>query len=90
MSKPTRRERKLKQAGKSEGYILGYAEGYAKGLYDGNPFNKMIEALSNFADTVSKAVKEHPEILEQLKEQNKKISAESLEAPEFDEEEATE
>ena len=66
MSKTTRRERKALTASKQEGYSLGYAEGYAKGLYDGNPFNKMVEALSSLVNNFSEAVKKNPELLAEL------------------------
>lgn len=66
MRKLKRRERKALNAGYSEGYKLGYAEGYAKGLHDGNPFNIMIEALSNLVQNISEAVKNNPELLAEL------------------------
>ena len=66
MRKLKRRERKALNAGYSEGYNLGFAEGYAKGLHDGNPFNVMIEALSNLALNFSEAVKNNPELLAEL------------------------
>lgn len=64
MSKLSRRERKRIKAGESTGYALGYAEGYAKGLHDGNPFNAVVEALSNMCKTIMN----NPELMKQAKE----------------------
>lgn len=57
MSKRSRRDRKQF----NQGYSLGYAEGYAKGLYDGNPFNSIIKAISNLVESI----KSNPELMEQ-------------------------
>jgi len=70
MRKLKRRERKALNAGYSEGYKLGYAEGYAKGLYEGNPFNKMIECLSSVACSIQDAIKDNPELLAELNKRN--------------------
>lgn len=60
--KPSRRYRKIYNLGKRDGYELGYAQG----LHDGNPFNSMIEALSNFAKSLNEAVKRNPNLLAEL------------------------
>ena len=57
--KKTRRDRKNYNQGYQEGYLTGYAQG----LYDGNPFNKIIKALSNLAENI----KDNPELIEALK-----------------------
>ena len=44
--KRTRRERKAYEQGRA----AGYAEGYKNGLHDGNPFNAIIDAVTNFAE----------------------------------------
>ena len=41
MSKMSKRERKIYNLGKQAGYY----EGYSKGLYDGNPFNAIMESI---------------------------------------------
>ena len=58
----SRRNRKIYNLGKRDGYALGYAQG----LHDGNPFNSMIEALSNFAKSLNEAVKQNPNLLKAL------------------------
>ena len=45
----TRRDRK----NYNEGHADGFAEGYKQGLHDGNPFNRIIEALSDMVKTVT-------------------------------------
>lgn len=62
--KMSRKERRIYNIGKKE----GYAEGYAQGLYDGNPFNRMIDAVKSMVDKMTT-----PEVLkaiEQMKEVN--------------------
>lgn len=63
--KKSKHDRKMFNQGKQAGYHEGYYEGYKKGLYDGNPFNAMIDALSNLANSLSEAIKENPELLEE-------------------------
>lgn len=58
----SRRNRKIYNLGKRDGYALGYAQG----LHDGNPFNSMIEALSNFAKSFAEAVKQNPNLLAEI------------------------
>lgn len=70
--KSTRQIRKAYKQGKRDGYDIGYLQG----LYDGNPFNAMIKSLSNLAKAFSDAVKEHPELLQEL---NKHDEEEELE-----------
>lgn len=36
-----------------DGYDAGYGAGYTKGLHDGNPLNKVQEALSNFSKSLA-------------------------------------
>lgn len=59
----TRRERKAFNLGKQ----VGYSEGYARGFHDGNPFNAIIEAISNMADTIADAMKKDPQLAEEIK-----------------------
>lgn len=47
-------------------YNDGYCEGYIKGLHDGNPFVAMGEALSKLAKVITDTIEEHPELLQQL------------------------
>ena len=81
MVKMSRSERKAYNAGKREGREIGWLEGYAKGLYDGNPFNKMLEAISSMV----KAIQDNPELMaEAMKQRAAGIEAE-LEAEEENE-----
>lgn len=66
MKKLSRRERKAYE----EGRAAGYAEGYKNGLYDGNPFNALIDCLRECLNVVADAVKDNPELLKQIQEQN--------------------
>lgn len=66
MKKLSRRERKIYE----EGRAAGYAEGYKNGLYDGNPFNALIDGLRERLNVVADAVKDNPELLKQIQEQN--------------------
>lgn len=61
--KMSRAERKAFNLGKQIGKQTGYSEGYAKGLYDGNPFNKMIDAVKSLMDKMTS-----PELIEAIKE----------------------
>ena len=55
--KMSRAERKAFNYGKK----VGYLEGYAKGVYDGNPFNKILETVQEMVKTHTK-----PEIIEAM------------------------
>ena len=55
----SRRTRKLINEIKVESYARGYAEGYAKGLHDGNPFNAIVDAVTNMVNTLN----DNPELL---------------------------
>lgn len=57
--KMSRAERKAFNLGKQ----VGYSEGYAKGLYDGNPFNKMLDSIRSLMENLTR-----PEVLKMLKE----------------------
>ena len=57
--KMSRSKRKAYNQGRRDGQQIGYFEGYAKGLHDGNPFNKIIEAVSNLAKTIA----DNPELM---------------------------
>lgn len=73
--KMSKSERKAYNQGKRDGQQIGYFEGYAKGLHDGNPFNALMEAVSNFVKTIG----ENPEIMAEAMKQRAK-SPEELEA----------
>lgn len=49
MMKMSRHERNIFNQGKKSGFAAGYAEGYSKGIYDGNPFNKLADAIVNMS-----------------------------------------
>lgn len=66
MKKFTRRERKIYKAGKTAGYM----DGYAKGLYDGNPFNNLVDSLAAAARNLGETMKD-PEVIKAIKEQRK-------------------
>ena len=66
--KMSRTERKAYKQGKRDGYM----DGYVKGLYDGNPFNKIIEAISSMVDTITA----NPELMAVVMKQNNKTPAE--------------
>ena len=53
----SRAERKAFNYGKK----VGYLEGYAKGVYDGNPFNRILETAQEMIKTLIK-----PEIIEAM------------------------
>lgn len=57
--KMSRAKRKAFNLGKQ----VGYSEGYAKGLYDGNPFNKMLDSIRSLKENLTR-----PENLKMLKE----------------------
>ncbi len=59
---PSRKYRKAYKLGRRDGYELGYLQG----LHDGNPFNSMLEALSNLAKSLNEAVKQNPDLLKAL------------------------
>lgn len=61
--KMSRHDRKIFNQGKA----AGFAEGYAKGLYDGNPFNKIMEAVQEMADNITKTFSD-PELIKALEE----------------------
>ena len=71
--KMSRAERKAYNKGKCDGYM----DGYVKGLYDGNPFNKIVEALSSMVDTI----KANPELMAEVMKQRNK-TADELETEE--------
>ena len=71
--KMSRAERKAYNKGKRDGYM----DGYVKGLYDGNPFNKIVEALSSMVDTI----KANPELMAEVMKQRNK-TADELETEE--------
>ena len=56
----TRRERKIYNAGKAD----GYAAGYSQGMHDGNPFVLIAETLGRAID----AITTDPDVLKALKE----------------------
>lgn len=58
--KMSKTERKAFNQGKALGYTEGYAEGYVKGYKEGNPFNSLIEAITEITCNISKAM-ENPE-----------------------------
>ena len=68
--KMSRAERKSFNLGKQ----VGYSEGYAKGLYDGNPFNHMIDAMRAMSESVT-----GPEVLKIVKEAKEAEDAEDAE-----------
>lgn len=47
--KKSRRDRKMYNEGKRDGYL----EGYKQGLHDGNPFNALIETCMKVAKALS-------------------------------------
>lgn len=67
--KMSKAERKAYNQGKRDGKQIGYMEGYAKGLHDGNPFVAMGEALSKLAKVITDTIEEHPELLQQLNQE---------------------
>jgi len=70
----------------NEGHADGWAEGYKQGLHDGNPFNRVIEAISVMVKTIT----DNPELMaEALKKAGKtpeELDAE-IEAEESEDEE---
>lgn len=67
--KKTKAEREAYNAGKHDGYM----EGYAKGFYNGNPFNKILDALKNVVEILMT-----PEVLQALIEVKEKAEKEKL------------
>ena len=59
MSKLSRHERKIYNAGRAAGYI----EGYKDGIHDGNPFTRAIEAINKFIDNLPEMTPEQLEAL---------------------------
>lgn len=57
--KMSRAKRKAFNLGK----LAGYSEGYAKGLYDGNPFNRILDTAKSLIEKMT-----NPEIIEAIKE----------------------
>ena len=51
------------------GYCEGYCKGYFQGLHDGNPFVAIGEALSKLAKMIADTIEEHPELLQQLNQE---------------------
>ena len=78
--KMSRRERRIFEAGKRAGFEVGYE----KGLYDGNPFNRIIEAVSELAETLQEAMENNPEFAEQVRlmQENPELYNELLEIEE--------
>ena len=76
-----RSERKAYNQGKRE----GYKDGYVKGLYDGNPFNKIVDALVEMANTITA----NPELMAEIirsktaEEWDAELAAEDLEDKEI-------
>ena len=66
--KMSRRERKIFEAGKRAGFEVGFGAGYEKGLYDGNPFNAIVEATKTLAVTLNEKLKD-PAFIEYLERQ---------------------
>lgn len=56
--KMSRAERKSFNLGKR----VGYSEGYVKGLHDGNPFNRMTDAIRSMKENLTR-----PEVRKCLK-----------------------
>lgn len=52
MKRAEKKARKMSRA-ERRAFNEGYAAGYTKGLYDGNPFNKLVEACGNLAKNLS-------------------------------------
>jgi len=65
--KLSKAERKAYKAGRQAGYV----DGYVKGLHDGNPFNKLADAVRKMGYVVTS-----PEFLEALKAANDEEEAE--------------
>ena len=61
--KKSKRERKAFNEGKR----AGYTEGYLQGLYDGNPFNKIVDACRDMIDTLITSLSD-PEFVKMLEE----------------------
>lgn len=63
--KLTRRERKIYNNGRQ----IGYLEGYEKGLYDGNPFNTIIDVIKDFTGKIFDLMAD-PELAKAIEETN--------------------
>lgn len=59
--KKTRRDRKMYNEGKRDGYL----EGYKQGLHDGNPFIAIAESISKIMANVSDKLKD-PDVIQAL------------------------
>lgn len=57
----TRAERKAYKQGKRDGYDIGYLQG----LYDGNPFNRIVDSLNKCVQSLADAFKDNPDLIEQ-------------------------
>lgn len=78
----SRSKRKAYNRGRHDGYM----EGYAKGLYDGNPFNRIVEAVSSMTKTIA----DNPELMAEVLKMKGKTPEEldeELDAEESEEEE---
>lgn len=67
--KLTRRERKIYNNGRQIGYLEGHLEGYKQGLYDGNPFNTIVDAIRDFTGKIFDLMTE-PEFAKAIEEAN--------------------
>lgn len=56
MKKYSRRERKIANIAKQEGYMKGYQQGYQLGLHDGNPFILIGESVAKAISSMSDAL----------------------------------
>jgi flagellar biosynthesis/type III secretory pathway protein FliH len=67
MKKYSRRERKIANIAKQEGYMKGYQQGYQLGLHDGNPFILLSEAIGKVISASLDTLKD-PAFIEACKE----------------------
>lgn len=72
--KMSRAERKAYKQGRRDGYL----DGYTKGLYDGNPFNKIVEAISDMVNTITADPELMAEVLKQQGKNPAELDAEYL------------
>lgn len=76
--KMSKHDRKIFNQGKA----VGYAEGYAQGLHDGNPINRIAEALQEMVKRVSDILN-NPELTEALveaREMQERLEAEGCDS----------
>lgn len=59
--KMNRRERKIYNLGKRDGYL----DGYKDGLYDGNPFNALIDGMIKTINNIGKTLSD-PAVLKAI------------------------